>query len=33
MPSEYVHVGLYRLEDTLGTGSFGKVKRETPFFK
>ncbi|KAK8824972.1 hypothetical protein WA538_005637 [Blastocystis sp. DL] len=29
MPSDCVHVGLYRLEDTLGTGSFGKVKLAT----
>ena len=29
MPSDYVYVGSYRLEETLGTGSFGKVKLAT----
>ena len=27
MPNDYVFVGDYRLEETLGVGSFGKVKR------
>lgn len=26
MPNDYAYVGPYRLEKTLGTGSFGKVK-------
>lgn len=26
MPNDYAYVGPYRLEETLGAGSFGKVK-------
>ena len=26
MPNDYAFVGPYRLEETLGAGSFGKVK-------
>lgn len=27
MPNDYAYVGSYRMEETIGSGSFGKVKR------
>ena len=32
MPIEYTFIGPYRLEETLGSGSFGKVKRTFKLF-